>query len=191
MEKDKYPHWRDALSDSSLLVNLRCAVKYVLWHSIYLVLALIGAILVGASSILGKLGASKTARKVGSVIGAIITSSKLKRVIELCINALLVVSGIVMLFGGAYAIWLDPMVGVMILAIIGGAVVALVLLALLDESGIIDKLFGAGEKTGSAVSRGATKAGKKAVQTPGIRRIYGNCPVHFDIEPKWFEERFE
>ena len=83
------------------------------------------------------------------------------------------------------------MVGVYILLSFGGAVIVIILLVALDEWGVFDRLFGAGEKTGSVVKRGANKAGSKAVKTPGIRRVYGNCPVHFNIEPKWFEELFK
>lgn len=159
MDQDKYPHWKDALADSSLIVNLLCSVKYLLWHSIYLVLTVIGALFIGAAMLVEKVGAYVV------VIGFSI--------------------------GLAYTVWLNPMSGVFMLAALGGAVIVVILFLVLDEWGLIDKLFGAGEKTGSVVKRGASKAGSKAAKTPGIRRVYGNCPVHFDIEPKWFEQLFK
>ena len=191
MDQDKYPHWKDALADSSLIVNLRCAVKYLLWHSIYLVLTVIGALFIGAAMLVEKVGATKTAQSMGPFIESIMTSSKLKSAVELIITVAAYVVVIGFSIGVAHALWLDPMMGVMILAAFGGAVVVIILLFVLDEWGLIDKLFGAGEKTGSVVKRGASKAGSKAAKTPGIRRVYGNCPVHFDIEPKWFEQLFK
>jgi len=35
------------------------------------------------------------------------------------------------------------------------------------------------------------RAGERAVETPGVRRVYGECPVSMDIEPKWFDRLTE
>lgn len=191
MEQDKYPHWKDALADSSLIVNLRCAVKYLLWHSIYLVLTVIGALFIGAAMLVEKVGATKTAQSTGSFIESILTSSKLKRAVETIITIAAYVVVIGFSIGLAYTVWLNPMTGVFMLATFGGAVIVTILLLALDEWGLFDKLFGAGEKTGSVVKRGASKAGSKAAKTPVIRRVYGNCPVSMNQCPRWFDKIFD
>jgi hypothetical protein len=42
--------------------------------------------------------------------------------------------------------------------------------------------------TGVAVRTRAI--GERAVETPGVRRVYGECPVSMDMAPKWFDKLF-
>ena len=91
MEQDKYPHWKDALADSSLIVNLRCAV-------------VIGALFIGAAMRVEKVGATTTAQSMGSFIESVLNSSKVNHAVETIITIAVYVVVIGLSIGLAYSI---------------------------------------------------------------------------------------
>lgn len=187
MSETDYPSWRDALADDSKIANLRCAIKYVFWHGAYLLLALLGVLFVAGAKVLDRLSGSDTLSKVGAVF----QSPKAKKVgrvlwglvLVFCVIAMIAMlvaivmeeGLIILLYGVAY--------------IVGLLVLAVVCIVAWEKGG--PKVRAAMSRAGEPVKRGASKAGSKAVKTPGVRRVYGNCPVHLDLEPKWFKSLFE
>jgi hypothetical protein len=48
--EEKYPHWKEALfGNDGAVANLRCAVKYVFWHTGYALLGILGVVLLAAA----------------------------------------------------------------------------------------------------------------------------------------------
>jgi len=101
------------------------------------------------------------------------------------VYALLAVIGVLVVGGAIYllvtAFW-------QFLAAVGGGlgvVILLVGLALLWE-----KLRDPAKSAANGAAAKANVAGQKAVQTPGVRRVYGECPVSLDQAPHWFENLF-
>lgn len=184
-ETQKYPHWKDALFGGDTIANIRCAIKYTFWHLTYLLMGIVGAFLVVVATVLGKLGRTSAARKVGAAA----RDDRVKKAVDvlfLMTFGFVVVGGLIVV---AAFIILHPFAFLKGAAMfIGAALLALGLLLVYEKSE--SWLKGAMYKTAKPIGSGAKKAGSKAVQTPGVRRVYGECPVSWDIEPKWFDKIF-
>jgi len=90
--------------------------------------------------------------------------------------------GVGAIVAAGYALWLIALNPIAYLTLIGavthGIIFLFGLLIYLDER----------ETTVSEVAgSGLSKAGNKAKETPGVRRVYGNCPVSLKTCPRWFE----
>lgn len=198
--EDTYPHWKDALfGNHNAVANLRCAIHYVFWHSVYAMIAVVGVLVLGTVKVL------KTISKpLGPLSDPI--DRGLDRVVstanyvlnheytEKFFNALLVlfVIGVVMYVCGiiVYAIIL---LGVLEFAKVLGVTIvigALFIGALYALEVITPYVLGAGASAADYTANKARQAGEKAVETPGVRRVYGECPVSLDMAPKWFNDLF-
>lgn len=170
---DTYPHWKDAITNNDVVVNLRCAAKYIIWHGSYVLLAIAGLLIVGGAKVLGMSGANR-------VISHPMTTKIATGVFKLIVVLYLILfSGIVL-----YNIWLSPMLAVSLLGAVVVSFIIAVLVILIGKSEYFDSVM-------DSIKSGASSAGQKAVETPGVRRVYGNCPVSLDIQPKWFEKLFK
>lgn len=186
--QNEYPSWKDALFADDKIANLRCAGKYVLWQASYLLLAVIGLILVAAITA-GKFVADKTPtnkldpafNRVGSGAHRLndgLERSGVKKAARMLAMAFmgLYVVGIVL-----YALYLMITNPVLTVGVIGGIAVLVALFLgfkyLKNQTTVTE-----------TVASSASSAASRAKETPGVRRVYGNCPVHMDLEPKWFQK---
>ncbi|AGM11541.1 hypothetical protein M199_gp125 [Halogranum tailed virus 1] len=203
MSQEEYPSWRKALFGQDTVANIRCAVKYAVWHTGYLLLTLVGLLLLGVAYVVKGIGRLIPGDAIGRGAGRL--ADAIFRPIEIAVDKYqnsstakrLAEYGAMLVLGLAFLaavglivwhIWMYPMVALQVAGfIVGLAVVAFVTLYVI---GYIREETNAGEN----VSRGIQGAKERAVDTPGVRRIYGECPVAFEIEPRWFEaidERME
>lgn len=190
MNEDKYPHWKEALfGNDGAVANLRCAVKYGFWHTGYLLLLALGLVLLSAAWLIDRATGSSVASRVNDFFAHPYVDDATDLILAWAAGVYL----------GAIAAWViievirDPMLLVYGVAGAIGTIVGLVALAF-----VISYLWNLTQDTRQttvAVAGGAARrAGERAVETPGVRRVYGQCPVSMDIEPKWFErvtEAFE
>lgn len=178
---DKYPHWKDALfGNHGLRANLRCGVKYMVWHGSYALLAFFGLLAMGIFGTLDRMADTKTAQNVGEKL----QTSRAKKTLRTLVYAI----GILFVLGftGAtgYLIYLNPMeflaaIGLMVCTVVAVVAVAFGMDYLASSETV--------NKAGNKVASGASKVGQKSKVTPVARRVYGHCPVSMDLEPKWFE----
>jgi hypothetical protein len=186
--EDKYPHWRDALfGEHGAVANIRCGIEYVVWHSAYALITLLGI-----AFVLFGLAIKAVAKLLGPISGPIERAGEgLENIVSRVANSeyvldaamilLALSAGVVLLFGVYIVIMMaisNPIAFAQGLAITLG--IMLVWGACLELA----------DRYGGSVKRGAFKAGEKATETPGIRRVYGKCPVSFDQSPKWFNKFF-
>lgn len=118
-EPDEYPHWRTALFGNGHVANLYCGCKYVLWHTLHVLLVVIGVLLVAGAVPLFL--AYRAVRYVGLPV----------------------------------ARWLD------------------------DRARTAESPY-------ETRTRVATRV-ETIREAPVTRRIYGYCPVHLKINPRWYE----
>lgn len=187
---DEYPSWREALFSDDKIANIRCAIKYVFWHGAYLLLALLGVLLVAGAKVLDALSRSGGNRAVGGVKRGL-GDSRVKKAARYVFGTLMVVyvAGVI-----AYGVYLfitillaNPATTIFwTVAIVGGSIALLLGWAYGGP-----RIKSALRRAGGATASAASKAGTKAAETPGIRRVYGNCPVHMDISPRWFDKIFD
>jgi hypothetical protein len=158
MDDDKYPHWKDALfGNHNAVANLRCAVHYVFWHAVYALIAVAGAVVVGAI----KLGIA-----VAPYLGPL---------------GILIGVAVALVFYLYTQFWATiSLVGGIILGL--GAILGILLLA--------EYISDPAKNAANGVAAKANTAGQKAVKTPGVRRVYGECPVSMSAAPKWFDDLF-
>jgi hypothetical protein len=193
--EDKYPHWKDALfGNHNAVANLRCAIHYVFWHGAYGLLAVLGVLLVGAlkagdflAEYLGPLSepVKSAISRVRHGIARFLNHDKTQAVAEIGFVVLFVVSLIACVVTLGWLFYTQFWMTVQALGILIGGVIGLILLF-----AIIERLEEPAANAGSALASGANRAGQKAVQTPGIRRVYGECPVSMDMAPRWFDNLF-
>lgn len=180
----KYPHWKDALfGNHGLRANLRCGVKYIVWHSSYALLALFGVLAVAGAEAFDRTVNTETADKIGKLL----ENNLLKKAIRGVIYA--VTSLLALAFAGTvvYVIVTEPLATLAAtLAIVGAVVIIFGIAFALDYVASTETAKNAGEK----VADGVSTVGQKSKVTPVARRVYGHCPVSMDLEPKWFEKRF-
>jgi len=193
--EDKYPHWKDALfGNHNAVANLRCAVHYVFWHGVYALLAVIGVLVVGAikagkfiAQYLGPL-AEPTERFLDGLFSRIsyVMNHEYTKKLGDAVFVIVAIGLAVTVVGGA--IYLLVTAFWQFLAAVGGSlgVVALLFGLLL----LAEKLRDPAKSAANGVAAKANVAGQKAVQTPGVRRVYGECPVSLDMAPHWFEKLF-
>jgi len=166
----------------------------VFWHGVYALLAVIGVLVVGAikagkfiAQYLGPLGAPVERGLDGlfSRISYVMNHEYTKKVGD----AVFIIAAIAVLVGAVVALlyflytqfWLT--VGAFAGAGIG--LVALFGILLLAE-----KLRDPAKNAATGVAVSARAAGERAVETPGVRRVYGECPVSLEQAPYWFENLF-
>jgi hypothetical protein len=189
---DKYPHWRDALfGNHNAVANLRCAAHYVAWHTVYVFVGIIGAVLVGGiktakllARVLGPIG-RPIIRALSRVEESLEKLAKNERVNDIGFGLLLLGFAGSLLYVLGVLVWLAYTQFWNFMKVFGSAAFAAGVL--LSVPFIASKLS---DPTSRAVDRSASaarSAGEKAVQTPGIRRVYGRCPVNMDQPPKWFD----
>lgn len=206
-DPDKQPSLRDALFSDSTIANLRCAVKWFAWQAThllgFLVLSfIIGAVLLGSS-------AARLLRDVSRWVSRVLPLNlkrqarwllrslrhstrervELKEVKDTAkyigcrlfdgLVLLVVLTAVIMLFATAIQ---KPFAAVLFAgALLATAVTTICVLWLLE------RLFSF--ETVSTVVKKSYVARKKAVETPGVRRVYGKCPVSLTGKgPSWFEK---
>jgi len=194
MEEDKYPSWRDALFSEDTVANLRCAVKYAVWHTGYALLTIVGALVVGAMMIAkfiqrllpsGKI--TQGAKALGGLVLVPIIavfewydgSTTAKRIAEVAAMLVLLGAAVGLLGLVGYLAYLNP---IAFAQTIGSVAIMFAIAA-----GILEAIERYGDSAASASAKAVGSAKEKAVETPGVRRVFGRCPVHFDLEPKWFK----
>ena len=197
--KDKYPHWRDALfGNNDAVANIRCAIHYVFWHSVYFLIALVGLVVLGVVKIvktisrpLGPLTEPihNTMDQFVSGVNYVLNHDYTKKAFDALLVLFFAASVIVGLGFIGYMLitqfWLTiKTVGVIIAFFVAFGI----------GMPVIDKvapyIIGAGFSAAGYTASKARDAGEKAVETPGVRRVYGQCPVSLDMAPKWFDNLF-
>lgn len=193
--EDEYPHWKDALfGNHNAVANIRCAIHYVFWHSVYALIAIIGGLLIGAikvgtlvAPIFGPLG-EPIVRGLKRAQNGLSTVANHEYTEMVAIGALAIafVAGILFMVGALlYFLYTQFW---MTIGIIAGSAIGLA--ALFGVALLVEYLSDPAKNAASSVAMKASAAGQRAVETPGIRRVYGQCPVSIDQAPKWFENLF-
>lgn len=195
--KDKYPHWKDALfGDDGIVANLRCGTKYVSWHGLHIILATI---------ILGIVLTVKFLETVSETKSCEVAVNKLRsdRVKNVTITVTKGLSAFIVLAfisAGGYLAIKNPFeflkgIGLFIGILALSLAITLVLMGayLLVSSRIkptIERKSRESDRIPSKkdVSSKASEVAEVSKETPVVRRVYGRCPVSFEIEPKWFEK---
>jgi len=183
MTDNKYPHWRDALfGNDGAVANIRCAVKYTFWHVGYALLGVLGVVLLAGAWGLDKVTGRESVARVRSALGHPYVSDAVDLIVAWACGIIL----------GIYAsiaiikIVRDPFLLVEIIAICVGVIGGLLALLALGIY-LWEKTRDGRQTLAKSTSNVMHRAGERAVETPGVRRVYGECPVSMDIEPKWFE----
>lgn len=157
-----YPSPREALFGNGHVANIRCAVKYIAWQLFHGMMAVCVVPFLLIFLLFEKLVPN---RAVGYIAGATGT-----------------------LFG-----WLDNWVTRTIVRSVTHALFYIFMaFALVIFGPMFAVMIGCEkveEHTGvwSRITSIYRSGGEKAASTPGVRRVYGNCPVSWDITPRWFE----
>lgn len=175
MAETEYPSWRDVLEDDSKIANLHCAAKYVFWHTAYALLAVFGLALVQFAKVYQWITGTSGAKRVSNIM----SSSRAKAASRYMANALLILGAVLAIVTIGLMLLEDPVLFVMAVGWIVGVFIISMLVVLFVDEGLpyLRQLLGG--------------TGERAAQTPVVRRVYGRCPVHMDIEPQWYEELFE
>jgi len=195
MDEDKYPHWKDALfGNHNAVANLRCAVHYVFWHAVYALIAVIGVVVVGAikagkaiAPYLGPVGEPLVAG-LDAIFGKVsyVMNHRYTKKLGDAVLLIFAVGVIVGAVGGlAFLLYTEFWAT---LTLIGGVLLGCV--ALFGLLILAEYLHDPAKNAASGAAMKMNAAGEKAVQTPGIRRVYGECPVSMDMAPKWFDDLF-
>lgn len=200
-DANKYPHWKDALFGNGHVANLRCAGKYLFWHLLYGVLAVIGLVLVGSHYVLTGVADRVPSKHIGNLFSwfaggvdrtaDVLHNRRLKKWIGNTVLVLLGLSALVVLGWGISFMIQHPWMA------LESVVLVLGIISLMFAAAYIEDRWEPGARTkyglkiavarvASALTSSARIAGSKAKETPGVRRVYGNCPVSMNIEPKWF-----
>jgi len=195
MDEDKYPHWKDALfGNHNAVANLRCAVHYVFWHAVYALIAVIGVVVVGAikagkaiAPYLGPLGEPLVAGLDRLFDGVAYVLNH--RYTQMVFEGFMVLCAIVIVVGFAVIlVWQLIVAPFETLALIGGVILGFgILIGLLV---LFECLRDPARNAANGLATSARAAGERAVETPGVRRVYGECPVSMDAAPKWFDDLF-
>lgn len=193
--EDKYPSWRDALfGNNDAVANLRCAVHYVFWHSVYALIALAGVVVIGVLNVvrlfsraLGPLGGPVRSGidRVRSTVSAIANHKHAENAAGAFIVIAVVASGLYLL--GVFLLFLYTQFWLTMGAI---AITLGVVAAIIATVAIGEFLLPHAKSASSVAAQKTRSAGEKAVQTPGIRRVYGQCPVSMEQCPRWFDNLF-
>jgi len=195
MDDDKYPHWKAALfGNHNAVANLRCAVHYVFWHTVYGLLAVLGVLVVGAiktgkfiAQYLGPVEEPVVAfldrllRGVEYVITHRYTQKVFKGFVAICAIGLLVGGAVTIVYSLYTMFWTT-------VAIFGGIVLGFG--ALIGALLLAEFLSDPAKSAATGVAVRTRAIGERAVETPGVRRVYGECPVSMDMAPKWFDKLF-
>lgn len=187
---DEYPHWREALfGNNGAVANLRCAVKYGFWHAGYLLMLLLGIVLLVGAWALDRVTGTETVARLRSASQHPYVSDAVDLILAWACGVYL---GLVVAVGLIEVIR-NPMLLVYGIGIAIGTIVVLAVVVALAVN-VWRATRETRQTTVQVVGGAARQAGERAVETPGVRRVYGQCPVSMDIEPKWFErvtEAFE
>lgn len=208
-ETDHYPSPKEALFGNGHIANLRCAIKWFVWQGGYALLAVVGLVALALYTVYSYL--KKGALAVGSRLPTGRAGGAVERGLSpigraavgvgsrihdgwvwlrendyVVLGAMLVFAaalGVAAIVATGFVLWFILMNPITYLAIIGA--VAHVGVFLLGWAIYTEER----EKTVSEMAgKSLSKAGNKAKETPGVRRVYGNCPVHWSLEPKWFDK---
>lgn len=195
MDDDKYPNWKDALfGNHDAVANVRCAVHYVFWHTVYALIAVAGAIVVSSIK-LGKVVApylGPLASPVGNALDRLFagvsyvmnhryTEKAFEVVLTVAVIAWLIAMAVALVFYLYTQFWATvTTIGV----IVGKVALAIAILFL------VEYLHDPARNAANGVAAKANAAGKRVVKTPGVRRVYGECPVSMSAAPKWFDKLF-
>lgn len=191
----EYPHWKDALfGNHNAVANIRCAVHYVFWHGVYALIGLVGVLFVGLL-------------KIGMILSPVF--GPLGKPIESALSR--VYHGLEAVANHRYT---ELVAGAALVVVFVAAVVATItffILALLNQFWMvvqsmviavglfimagallyaIELLSGPTKSVATSVAVNARETGEKATEAPGVRRVYGKCPVSMDQTPKWFDKIF-
>lgn len=183
MNEDKYPHWKEALfGNDGAVANLRCAVKYAFWHAGYALLAVLGVVLLTGAWLIDRVTGTETVARVRSAFSHPYVSDAVDLTVAWACGIVLGIYASVVII----KVIRDPMLLVEIIAVCVGIVGGLLVLLALGIY-LWERTRDTRQTTAAVMGGAARKAGERAVETPGVRRVYGQCPVSMDIEPKWFE----
>lgn len=192
--KNKYPHWRVALfGDDDFRANLRCFIKYFSWHILYIILTILSIIMYSLFVTVDKVGNFRLYLWFKKKMKSNIFVKILTIIIYITISGLFL--GFLILVG--YSIIMSPIESLMVISFL---LVSLILIFLLEIGMLIlasklsigkkagKRMGSEASKTPSIILNSLSKISKKSKVTPGIRRVYGYCPVSIHIEPRWFSD---
>lgn len=194
MTEDEYPSWRKALFGNGHVANLKCAGKYGFWHGLYAVIAVLMFVVYGLCRVWDAIMSVGVSREGDSGPSWLIEKMRSEKFKDAVAAVILVFGfGWILTVMGAliYAFIQEPVQMAIDVAIVLGVVILLVIIAVsvIFAGTFIWNLFERGaEKYGPTVTMKASAVSKTAKATKGVRRVYGRCPVSFDIEPKWFQK---
>jgi len=184
---DEYPSWRKALFGSDAVANLRCAIKYVVWHGAYAVLALFGGLLYIGATVVDKLRSNERA---SGAVNRTVHSPRARKIGTYIFSAISIAYLAGALAYILYILALMLMENALVTIVTLGAIVLLSILLIAGLVYLGPRVKGAAKRGGRAASSGWKKTVEVSKDTPGLRRVIGKCPVSLDIEPRWFEKLF-
>jgi len=195
MDDDKYPHWRDALfGNNDAVANIRCAIHYVFWHAVYAIIGFFGIISAGAAKIalaaapyFGPL-AAPIERVVSGALSAVfyvLDHRYTERLLRYGSYVFVALAAVYVAGMFVFVLINDPFL------LLGGLSLAVGLIGVAAIlTFIYNKIRNPAKSAATGVANSARAAGERAVETPGIRRVYGECPVSISQPPRWFDDLF-
>jgi hypothetical protein len=190
-EDNPYPHWKEALfGENGHASNAYCAVKYGIWHVSHVLLA--GAMLCGLGMLLLVQGSFQLVQRVANIeipdmlkIGAIprfraaMNSKYGKRLMRHLSYLALITLLVILLAFIIYVLIVDTLVAVASIL----TVIVPIILIWIDGKYQLYQHFVPAKKV--AVKK-SSNVKDRSTETPYLRRVLGYCPVHMDIDPKWY-----
>ncbi|MFB6236962.1 MAG: hypothetical protein ABEH81_01190 [Halopenitus sp.] len=174
MTEEEYPHWKAVLLSKEKVWNAYCTIKYVIWHGLHAIHAVIVGVVMLLAVILERMFGFSISEIVSDKLDhpAILKTAKSVAMLFFLLSIGVFLVAVAAFF---YVLYQNPLeTGIGIVGIIVYFAVGFALLKL-------NRIYGKPIRS-------------KAKTTPVVRRIYGQCPVSMEIEPKWyqkFRERIE
>lgn len=161
----EYPSLHDAILGNEHAANLYCAIKYVIWHTVYLLLT---AFMLTLTVTMLPLEWVWSRDSVRGAIVAVVSSSRVKQAAK----ALVLLTAIVIVGGVLVAVALNFYMALFFIASYA-AVFALGWVWLVHVVPFLERVL--------------PNVRERSQRQPVARRVYGYCPVSFEIEPRWYE----
>jgi len=210
-EEGSYPSPKEAIFSDSI-PNLRCAIEYVVWQLSYMLLVVFGGLIVGATTAGYVMidSVCETSRKSGlaETVQRVVEDERVISGAKYAAKIVLwgMAVGATLFFGyRAYTNFWTIAEVIGILLGVFGVTIVLMGIGICAYDRYQNQIYSTGDQLGAAGNRLVSwiKTGTRSVadrggavslaaqNTPGVRRIYGECPVHPSIQPKWFASLLE
>lgn len=179
-ELNQYPSPWEALFGNGHVANIRCGLKYIAWQLVWLVTTVI----------------------FSAAYVCYVIVSQIPRIVPTDNRVARGISGWLYRRGEWVEGWFEKYGGVLVAIWIAFCLLVIATGAILMFiANPIAFIIGVGMVIGTLVVSvivvllhewlSAKNTGQKIANTPGVRRVYGNCPVSFTMKPKWTRRFYE